>query len=116
MSKPIASLSLDLDDLWTYQKTHGDPDWEQRGSYFPVLMHPLLDLLDELSTRVTFFIVGADAVLDRNAPWMRMIAARGHEVGNHSFNHECWLQHYGSEEIIREIENAEAAIIAATGE
>ena len=32
MSKPIASLSLDLDNLWSYQRTHGDPEWEQRGS------------------------------------------------------------------------------------
>ena len=29
MSRPIASISLDLDDLWSYQKTHGDPDWER---------------------------------------------------------------------------------------
>jgi peptidoglycan-N-acetylglucosamine deacetylase len=26
-SKPIASLSLDLDNKWSYMKTHGDPGW-----------------------------------------------------------------------------------------
>ena len=116
MSRPLASLSLDLDDLWTYQKTHGDPGWEQRRSYLPVLMPPLLDLLDDLSCRITFFIVGADAVVPENIPWLRMITARGHEVGNHSFNHECWLQHYTADEIIGEIEKTEQAIVAATGE
>jgi peptidoglycan/xylan/chitin deacetylase (PgdA/CDA1 family) len=116
MSRPLASLSVDLDDLWTYQKTHGDPGWEQRRSYLPVLMPPLLDLLDDLSCRVTFFIVGADAVAPENIPWLRMITARGHEVGNHSFNHECWLQRYTADEIICEIEKTEEAIVAATGE
>ena len=51
MKKPIASLSLDLDDLWAYQRSHGDPEWTNRKSYLPVLMTPLLDLLDECSCR-----------------------------------------------------------------
>ncbi len=28
MSKKIASLSLDLDNKWSYMKTHGDAGWE----------------------------------------------------------------------------------------
>jgi len=28
--RPIASVSLDLDDLWTYLRTRGDPAWETR--------------------------------------------------------------------------------------
>ena len=39
--KPIASLSLDLDNQWSYRKIHGDRGWETlaldgqvlRGSY-----------------------------------------------------------------------------------
>ena len=26
--KPIASLSLDLDNKWSYMKTHGDAGWD----------------------------------------------------------------------------------------
>jgi peptidoglycan-N-acetylglucosamine deacetylase len=115
VSKPIASLSLDLDDLWAYQRSHGDAAWTQHGSYFPALMPPLLDLLDEHSCRITFFVVGADAAAPKSAPWIRMITERGHEVGNHSYNHECWMQRYSREEINSEIERAEAAIAAATG-
>ena len=116
MSKPIASLSLDLDDLWSYQRSRGDPGWEQRRSYLPALMPPLLDLLDEHSCRVTFFVIGADAIVAKNVPWLRMITERGHEVGNHSFNHECWMQRYPRDEINSEIGRAEEAIVAATGE
>ena len=76
MTKPIASLSLDLDDLWSYQRTHGDPDWEQRGSYLPALMPPLLDLLDERGCRITFFVVGADAA----DPGERPLASDDHRA------------------------------------
>ena len=116
MNKPIASLSLDLDNLWSYQRTPGDPGWEERRSYFPALMPPLLDLLDGMACRITFFVVGADAANPENGPWLRMITARGHEVGNHSFEHECWLHRYSREQIDTEIGRAEDAIIAATGE
>ncbi len=115
MSKPIASLSLDLDDLWAYQRSHGDPAWTQYGSYLPALMPPLLDLLDEHACRITFFVVGADAAAPKSAPWIRMITQRGHEVGNHSYNHECWMQRRSREEINSEIDRAEEAIAAATG-
>jgi peptidoglycan/xylan/chitin deacetylase (PgdA/CDA1 family) len=116
MSRPIASVSLDLDDLWTYQRTHGDPEWERRTSYLPVLMPLVLDLLDEAGCRVTFFIVGADAATAANARWMRMITERGHEAGNHSYRHECWLHRYEPDQLERELASAEAAIAAATGQ
>ncbi len=116
MSRPIASISLDLDNLWSYQRTHGDPEWEQRKSYLPALMPLLLDLLDERCCRITFFVVGADAAIPESAPWLRMITARGHEVGNHSFHHECWMQRHTKEHIVTDIVAAEAAIEAATGE
>ena len=48
MTKPLASLSLDLDNKWSYLKTHGDPGWESFPSYLDVVVPRVLDLLDEL--------------------------------------------------------------------
>ena len=31
--RPVASISLDLDNQWSYMKTHGDPGWESFPSY-----------------------------------------------------------------------------------
>jgi hypothetical protein len=116
MTKPIASVSLDLDDLWSYQRTHGDPEWEQYGSYLPALIPSALDLLEEAECAITFFVVGADAATPRNAQWLRMITARGHEIGNHTFHHECWLHLYTRAQLEQELTMAEDAIERATGQ
>jgi hypothetical protein len=116
MSKPIMSLSLDLDNLWSYQKTHGDPEWERRGSYFAELLPPLLDLLDEAGCRITFFVIGADAAIPDNVPWLQLITARGHEVGNHSFQHDCWLHLLSRTQLEDDLLAAEEVIASVTGQ
>jgi len=76
----------------------------------------VLDLLDELDIKITFFIVGQDAVIEKNQNILRSIIKRGHEIGNHSFHHESWLKTYSKEKIEEEIIIAEEAILQATGE
>jgi peptidoglycan/xylan/chitin deacetylase (PgdA/CDA1 family) len=114
MSQPIASLSLDLDNKWSYLKTHGDPGWESFPSYLDAVVPRFLDLFDELRLRATVFVVGQDAALPQNGEALAAIAAAGHEIGNHSFHHEPWLHLYSPEEIEAEISAAEEAIDAAT--
>jgi hypothetical protein len=111
----LASISLDLDNKWSYMKTHGDAGWESFPSYLPVLVPRVLDLLDELGLKITFFIVGQDAALENNHNVLREIALRGHEVGNHSFHHEPWLHLYSRAQVIEEFEKSEQAIAYATG-
>jgi len=113
--KPLASLSLDLDNEWAYVKTHGDPAWESFPSYLDVVVPRFLDVLGGLGQRITVFIVGQDAALEKNRAALRSIADAGHEIGNHSFHHEPWLQHYSDEQIEAEIASAGDAIESATG-
>ncbi len=114
--QPLASLSLDLDNLWSYMKTHGDSGWEGYPSYLDIVVPRVLDILDELGLKITFFIVGRDAEREENRGALRAIVARGHEAGNHSYNHEPWLGANGKEVMQREITLAEEHIIAATGQ
>jgi hypothetical protein len=114
--KPLASISLDLDNKWSYMKTHGDPGWETFPSYFGILIPLVLDLLDQINLRITFFIVGQDATLKKNRDALKMITERGHEVGNHSFHHEVWLHTFSKEKIRRELFEAEENISRATGQ
>ena len=112
----MACISLDLDDQWSYMKVHGDAGWESFPSYLDVVIPIVLDVLDELDIKITFFIVGQDAAIEKNHNVLRTIVERGHEVGNHSFHHESWLQSYSKEKIEEEIINAEEAIFEATGQ
>ncbi len=114
--KPIASISLDLDNQWSYMKIHGDKGWDAYPSYLDVFIPHILDILDELGLKITFFIVGRDASQEVNRPFLRMISERGHEVGNHSYHHESWLQFYSTDELKEELQSAEASIQQATGQ
>jgi hypothetical protein len=109
-----ASLSLDLDNLWSYLKVHGDPSWDSLPSYLDLVVPRVLALLDAFSLRITVFVVGQDAALERNRDALRSIAEAGHEIGNHSFHHEPWLHLYSANEVAAEVERAEAAIENAT--
>ena len=64
--KLTASLSLDLDDQWSYLKTHGDRGWESFPSYLDTLVPRALDFLTERRLKITFFVVGQDAALEKN--------------------------------------------------
>ena len=109
------SLSLDLDNKWSYLKTHGSNKWETFPSYLDIVVPRILDFLSQRNLSITFFIVGQDAVLEKNHSALQMIPAAGHEIANHSFNHEPWLHLYTKDQINTELENAESAIEAATG-
>ncbi|MGN6298381.1 MAG: polysaccharide deacetylase family protein [Ginsengibacter sp.] len=113
--KPLASISLDLDNQWSYMKIHGDEGWDKYPSYFDIFVPHVLNVLDELNLKITFFIVGKDTESEENRKYLRMIAERGHDIGNHSYHHESWLQTYSYEKIEKEIREAEEAIFNATG-
>ena len=115
MSKPYASVSLDLDNLWSYMKTHGDAGWESFPSYLDLLVPRVLALLGEAGWRITFFIVGQDAALESNHAALRQLVDAGHEIGNHSFHHEPWLHLRTRDELDHELGGAEEAIRTATG-
>src|SRR6266550_3424612 len=113
--KPLASLSLDLDNQWSYMKTHGDAGWDSYPTYLPLVVPRVLDILRRRGLRITFFIVGQDAARPENREALRSLADAGHEIGNHSFKHEPWLHLYSEEEIECELRSAEEAIEQATG-
>ncbi|MCB1474189.1 MAG: polysaccharide deacetylase family protein [Rhodobiaceae bacterium] len=115
MPRPCASLSLDLDNAWSYLKTRGDDAWTAMPSYFETVVPRFLAINRDLGLPLSVFIVGADAAIEANRPWLREIADAGCEIGNHSFNHEPWLHLYSAEETAAEIIRAEEAIQAATG-
>lgn len=111
-----ASLSLDLDNLWSYLKTHGDPAWEDYPSYLGLVIPRILELTGAAATTISVFVVGQDAAADENHELLGSLVAAGHEIGNHSFRHEPWIHTYSDSEVADELAAAHEAISRATGQ
>jgi hypothetical protein len=116
MTKPVATLSIDLDDLWAYLKTAGKPGWEEAPSYLPLVLPRIREILARRAIRLTVFVVGRDAAKAENREQLAGLAADGHEIANHSFDHESWLSRRPREVIAADIAAADEAIEAATGQ
>lgn len=114
--KPIASLSLDLDNKWCYMKTRGDAGWESFPSYLDTAVPRSLELLKKRDLNITFFIVGQDAALEKNLEAISQIPSAGHEIANHSFRHEPFLHLYSKNELVEEFQKTEEAIERSTGQ
>ena len=111
----LASLSLDLDNEWAYQRTHGDPEWRRYASYLDRVVPTALELFEDLGLRITFFIVGRDAAAPSHGSVMRILGDSEHELGNHSYEHLPWLHRYEPEALAAELTLAHNAIAAAAG-
>lgn len=116
MTKPIASLSLDLDNKWAYLRTHGNKSWTTYSSYLPLVVPRILDTLARHDVQITAFVVGQDAARAENREAIESLVAAGHEIGNHTQNHYPWLHTLTAEQVEREIVGAEEALERITGE
>ena len=80
-------LSFDFED-WNQKalRNLGHPDWDRPHAAFEGQVAAILDVLDELDVKATFFVLGMCA---HNYPdAVRELAARGHEIGSHGYAHE----------------------------
>jgi polysaccharide deacetylase family sporulation protein PdaB len=73
---------------------------------------PILDILDEYGVKTTFFLVGG--WVDKYPEMLREIAARGHEIGNHSDTHPHMSQ-LSEAEICKELHNMAEKVEKLTG-
>lgn len=78
----------------------------------PAVTPRLLDLLDAHGARATFFLIGRNAA--RFPRLAAEVAARGHELGNHSHDHLA-LPVLPRPLLLRQMERAAGAIHAAAG-
>lgn len=113
-AKPTASLSLDLDNQWSYMKASGLAGWDLYPSYFDRVVPRILDTLERHKLRTTVFVVGQDAARDENRALLGEIA-NAHEIANHSFRHEPSISRLSQADVEAELTQADDAIEAATG-
>ncbi len=104
-AKPVASLNVDVDPIGAYLHARGWdtlPETNLNAIYDDALPR-MLDLFDEFGVKATFFIVGADLDNPGNAKRIAEMSARGHEIGNHTQNHNLGFAGLSVDEKRREI-------------
>lgn len=79
-------LTFDIEDWYLEAREQGGS--KERLAEYDRLLGEILDLLDQRAMKATFFCVGG---MTENFPHVvRLVDARGHEVGCHSYRH-TWL-------------------------
>lgn len=115
MNRPLATISLDLDNQWAYLKNDGAPGWEKYPSYLDVFVPYVLELLRELGLKITFFVVAKDAELSQSRDSILRIADEGHEIANHSFHHDTFLHQYSKEQLQAELDHSHRVLSDVAG-
>jgi polysaccharide deacetylase family protein (PEP-CTERM system associated) len=111
--RPALLLSIDFED-W-HQLVHrrlGLPDWDRPHAALERQTGVVLDLLDELDARATFFLLGMSVANHRDL--VQEIVQRGHEPACHGFAHARVYQQT-REEFRADLERAMEAITDAAG-
>ena len=73
----------------------------------------VLDALREYRARATFFVIGR--ALEAHPELGRRMAAEGHAIGNHSWQHSRWQNFWSAARLEREIARGDQAVAAVTG-
>ncbi|WP_416308174.1 polysaccharide deacetylase family protein [Neptunicella sp. SCSIO 80796] len=115
-NKKPASLSLDMDNLWCYQRSFGLAQWQQYPNFLPLVIPRIVDFLASRQLNITFFAIGQDASQAGNQPLYQSISAHHHEIANHSFHHQMDLHQASEAELEQEISAAQQAIFQASGQ
>ena len=106
-------LSIDFED-W-HQLVHrrvGVTDWDRRHAVLERQTSHLLDVLDELDARATFFLLGMSVANHREL--VAEIVRRGHEPASHGYAH-ARVYTQTPEEFRADVERSAEVIAEATG-
>jgi polysaccharide deacetylase family protein (PEP-CTERM system associated) len=112
----VATLLLSIDFEDWHQLVHrrlGFADWDRPHAALERQTSYLLDLLDELDARATFFLLGMSVARHRDL--VAEIVRRGHEPASHGYAH-ARVYDQTREEFRTDLERATEAIADATGE
>jgi polysaccharide deacetylase family protein (PEP-CTERM system associated) len=81
----VHALTVDLEDWHQLLRRRVTGDTTPPTRHVVADTQRLLDVLDAATARATFFVVGM--VADAYPELVREVAARGHEIGSHSYDH-----------------------------
>ncbi len=106
---PLGAVTVDVDGLWALRECYGQPlgDSFARDPVWDEGIPWLLDQLDSLKIRATFFVVARDLEVDSKRQRAEEIVRRGHEIGNHSLAHRIGLTRLPMGELLEDLQAAQ---------
>jgi peptidoglycan/xylan/chitin deacetylase (PgdA/CDA1 family) len=117
MGRRLCAISVDLDEIRHYFAIHGKrAEGPAARAVYQRALPRFGDLAEGAGLPLTFFVVGADLEGSDNGARLRALAERGHELGNHTFDHQYDLTRREPSEIREQIERANRVIATATGQ
>lgn len=106
-------VSFDLEDCdQLLARRFGNPAWDRRWAGFERQLDRVLELLDSLGVRATFFVLGMTA--RNHGEWVQELASRGHDLAAHGFGHEP-VSSQSRDEFRRDVERSLELIASLTG-
>lgn len=114
--RPVASLSMDLDNKWAYLRAAGRTDWAERPGYLPTAVDRIVETLGEFDLPLTAFLVGRDLTNEDDCVAIRSLSRlSAWEPANHSLNHLPWMHTMADDEITAEIQSTHDRIVDVCG-
>jgi polysaccharide deacetylase family protein (PEP-CTERM system associated) len=113
VNRPPVILTFDVED-WhqLVRRRLALEDWDLAGPALPRQIHVILDLLDELDVKATFFLLGL--TVRRYGELAAEIPRRGHEVACHGNTHRP-VHTQSPDEFRRDVQTASELIENVTG-
>ncbi len=106
-------FSVDVEDWFHIIDCEGAPDraaWDELEARVWLGTRAILDLLEAYGHRATFFTLGW--VAERHPDLIAEIAARGHELGSHSYGH-AMVSSLSPDDFARDLDRSLDALAAA---
>jgi hypothetical protein len=115
----LCAVSVDLDEIPCYTAIHGlslSLSEAASQAVYRKALPRLAALFDAHGVPATFFAIGRDLEQAHAADALRALAQRGHEIGNHSYDHRYDLTRMTPTQMREQVERGIAAIERAVGE
>jgi peptidoglycan-N-acetylglucosamine deacetylase len=114
----VCAISVDLDEIHHYYAIHGlaAPALASAHQVYDCALARYRDFASGERIPLTLFTVGKDLQRAENGRVLRSLAAEGHEIGNHSFDHWYDLSRRPGEQMRDQIARASDAIGEHIGE
>lgn len=112
--KPKLLIQVDCDSSLALRNHYGLMNEIEEFSYYEIL-NKFLILFDKYNIHATFFVIGKDLENPMNVEILKEVIKRGHEIGNHTYNHPASVNDLTFNQIYSEIKMTQTIVSEKLG-